>query len=53
MPIHDQILSLSPCLLVPVLALDRGYISAAEQQELYDEGEQLAKSINALRKTLR
>ena len=35
------------------LALDRGYMSAAEQQELYDEGEQLAKSINALRKTLR
>lgn len=35
------------------LALDQGYISAAEQQELYDEGEQLAKSINAFRKTLR
>jgi four helix bundle protein len=34
------------------LASDQGYISAAEQQELYDEGERLAKSINAFRKTL-
>ncbi|MGQ9586338.1 MAG: four helix bundle protein [Anaerolineae bacterium] len=35
------------------LALDRGYITLAEHQTLYDEGEQLAKSINAFRKTLR
>ena len=35
------------------VALDQGYISGAEQQELYDDGERLAKSINAFRKTLR
>jgi four helix bundle protein len=35
------------------LALDRGYITEQEQQMLYDEGEQLAKSINAFRRTLR
>jgi four helix bundle protein len=34
------------------LALDRGYITSEEQQALYDEGEQLAKSINAFRRTL-
>ncbi len=28
------------------LALDRGYISQAKQHELYEAGEQLAKSIN-------
>lgn len=35
------------------LAMDRGYIDAAQQQQLYDEGERLAKSINSFRKTLR
>jgi four helix bundle protein len=35
------------------LALDRGYITEQEQQMLYDQGEQLAKSINAFRRTLR
>lgn len=35
------------------LALDRGYITPEEHQTLYDEGEQLAKSINAFRRTLR
>jgi len=35
------------------LALDRGYITQQEHQMLYDEGERLAKSINAFRKTLR
>ena len=35
------------------LAQDRGYVTTQEQRELYDEGEQLAKSINAFRKTLR
>jgi four helix bundle protein len=34
------------------LALDRSYITEAEHQELYNEGEQLAKSINAFRNTL-
>ncbi len=34
------------------LALDRGYITEQEQQVLYDEGERLAKSINAFRNTL-
>ena len=34
------------------LALDRGYITAAEHQAAYEEGEQLAKSINAFRKSL-
>ena len=35
------------------LALDRGYITQEEQKTLYDEGERLAKSINAFRRTLR
>jgi len=35
------------------LAFDRGYIGESERQELYDDGERLAKSINAFRKTLR
>ena len=35
------------------LALDRSYIDKDEQQALYDEGEVLAKSINAFRRTLR
>ena len=35
------------------LTLDRGYITEQEQQMLYDEGERLAKSINAFRRTLR
>lgn len=35
------------------LALDRGYINESEHHELYDDGERLAKSINAFRKTLR
>jgi len=35
------------------LALDRGYITEQEQKMLYDEGEKLAKSINAFRRTLR
>lgn len=35
------------------LALDRGYITAQEQQGLYDQGEPLAKGINAFRNTLR
>ena len=35
------------------LALDRGYITEQEQRRLYDDGEQLGKSINAFRKTLR
>ena len=35
------------------LTLDRGYITEQEQKMLYDEGEQLAKSINAFRRTLR
>lgn len=35
------------------LALDRGYISESQHKQLYEEGEQLAKSINAFRKTLR
>jgi four helix bundle protein len=34
------------------LALDRNYITETEQRELYEEGEQLAKSINAFRNTL-
>lgn len=34
------------------LALDRNYITEAEHQDLYQEGEQLAKSINAFRNTL-
>jgi len=35
------------------LALDRGYITEQEHKVLYDEGEQLGKSINAFRRTLR
>ncbi|MEA3459950.1 MAG: four helix bundle protein [Chloroflexota bacterium] len=35
------------------LALDRGYITEQEQRRLYDDGEQLGKSVNAFRKTLR
>ncbi len=35
------------------LALDRGYINETQFQRLYEEGEILAKSINAFRKTLR
>ncbi len=35
------------------LALDRGYITEQEHEVLYDEGEQLGKSINAFRRTLR
>ena len=35
------------------LSCDRGYIAKTEQQDLYDEGERLAKSINAFRNSLR
>jgi len=35
------------------LAFDRGYIAEQERKELYDDGERLAKSINAFRNTLR
>jgi four helix bundle protein len=34
------------------LALERGYIKKQEQQVLYNEGERLAKAINAFRNTL-
>ena len=34
------------------LALDRGYITDQEQEVLYNEGERLAKAINAFRNTL-
>ncbi len=34
------------------LALDRGYITQQEQQVLYNEGERLAKAINAFRNSL-
>jgi four helix bundle protein len=34
------------------LAVDNGYITTDEQKELYDEGQKLAKSINAFRNTL-
>jgi four helix bundle protein len=34
------------------LAWDRCYITEAEHRELYEEGEQLGKSINAFRNTL-
>jgi four helix bundle protein len=34
------------------LALDRGYITQEEMNRLYSEGESLAKSINAFRRTL-
>ena len=36
-----------------LLALDRGYVTAAEQQLLYSEGEHLARSINSFRRTLK
>jgi four helix bundle protein len=35
------------------LALDRGYITVQEQRSLYEDGEQLGKSINAFRNTLK
>jgi four helix bundle protein len=35
------------------LSLGRGYITQGEQTELYDDGERLAKSVNAFRNTLR
>ena len=35
------------------LALDRGYMTKEEQITLYQDGERLAKSINAFRNTLR
>jgi four helix bundle protein len=35
------------------LACDRSYITETEQKELYLDGEQLSKSINAFRNTLR
>ncbi|MDX9833460.1 MAG: hypothetical protein RBU35_24560 [Anaerolineae bacterium] len=35
------------------IALDQGYIAAEEQSALYVDGEQLPKSINACRNTLR
>ena len=34
-------------------AMGRGYITGQEQHMLYDDGEQLAKSINAFRNTLK
>jgi four helix bundle protein len=34
------------------LAADRSYITEQERQRLYDEGERLAKAINAFRHTL-
>jgi four helix bundle protein len=34
------------------LAADNAYITTDEQRELYDEGQKLAKSINAFRNTL-
>jgi len=34
------------------LALERGYISEQEQRVLYEDGERLAKAINAFRNTL-
>ncbi len=34
------------------LAVDRGYITENEMKQLYDEGESLARAINAFRKTL-
>lgn len=34
------------------LALDNAYITNGQQRELYDEGQRLAKSINAFRNTL-
>jgi four helix bundle protein len=35
------------------LAQDRGYTTEQERKALYDEGERLAKAINAFRNTLR
>ena len=35
------------------LAVDRGYITGQQRPGLYDEGERLAKAINAFRHTLR
>ena len=35
------------------LALDRGYINGNQHQQLYEESEILARSMNAFRKTLR
>jgi four helix bundle protein len=35
------------------LAMDRSYISPEEQQIVYNEGQRLARSINAFRNTLR
>ncbi|UCC61905.1 MAG: four helix bundle protein [Anaerolineae bacterium] len=35
------------------LALDQGYIDEAAHRRLYEEGEVLAKSVNAFRRTLR
>ena len=35
------------------LALDRSYLTQSEHQELYKDGEQIAKSINAFKNTLR
>lgn len=35
------------------LNIAEGYITEREQQMLYDDGEQLAKSINAFRNTLK
>jgi four helix bundle protein len=34
------------------LACDNAYITKEEQRQLYDEGQKLAKSINAFRNTL-
>jgi len=34
------------------IARDNAYITGEEQRELYDEGQKLAKSINAFRNTL-
>lgn len=34
------------------LAQDQGYITEQEQKDLYDDGERLAKAINAFRNTL-
>jgi hypothetical protein len=34
------------------LAYDNSYISDEQRRELYDEGQKLAKSINAFRNTL-
>jgi four helix bundle protein len=51
---HLEIALGSPFELIAAgfLSLDRGYITEQQCQELYDEGERLAKAINALRHTL-